>query len=272
MLQRAIIQTSTPMVLDIDSVNPDDILILTGISGLSRAGATLFTGEFAGEGSYYQGRRAKQRTPVFNFKINPDYRNDIQASDVREMLYRMFMEPTATSDAVQVLLEDDKRPDRYMHCYTEDIDATHFDKEMKAMVSTICTDAYLRSVDEVVKTNAAGWYTVPVNYEGSADTGFELTAKILVQNDQITIENNGIAMHLAGPFGFFMVNDIVTIGTQQGNLYVRKNGIDVMAILQGSVWLKLAEANNTLRIFGDAVGDGMAVITEVRYRAAWWGV
>lgn len=200
MLTRAIIQTSTPMILDIENVNPDDILILTSISGLSQAGAELFTGDFAGEGGYYQGRRAKKRTPVFNFKLNPNYKEDIEVSDIREMLYRMFMEPTATSDAVQILLEDDRKPDRYIRVYTEDTEASHFEKEMTAMVSTVCTDAYLRSAEETVGTNLLGWLSVPLTYEGSADTGLELVVKVMVHNTQIVIENNDQRMTLNGTF------------------------------------------------------------------------
>lgn len=270
MLTRAIIQTSTPMTLDIEDVNPDDILILTGISGLSRAGADLFIGEFAGEGGYYQGRRSKKRTPVFNFKINPDYANDIEASDVREMLYRMFMEPSATSDAVQVLLVDDRKPDRYIRVYTEDIEASHFDKEMTAMVSTVCTDAYLRSAEETTAVNLSGWLSVPLTYEGTADTGFDIVIKIMVSNNGIVVENNGETMTLTHDF---VVGDTVTIGTQQGDRYVRNNGTDIMASLAaGSKWLKLAEASNTLRVYGDAPGDGQAVVIGYTYRAAWWGV
>jgi hypothetical protein len=270
MLTRAIIQTSTPMTLDIENVNPDDILILTSISGLSQAGAELFTGDFAGEGGYYQGRRAKKRTPVFNFKINPDYANDIEASDVREILYRMFMEPLATSDAVQVLLVDDRKPDRYIRVYTEDIEASHFEKEMTAMVSTVCTDAYLRSAEETVGSNPSGWLLVPLTYEGTADTGFAVTAEVLISTPQIVIENNGSTMTLDHDF---VIGDIITVGTQQGDRYVRKNGADIMAsLVSGSTWLKLAESANTLRIFGSSQGDGRAVVTEYRYRAAWWGL
>src|SRR5690606_37209960 len=122
---------------------------------------------------------AEPLNPVFNFKINPDYANDVAVSDVREMLYRMFMEPTATSDAVQILLKDDRKPDRYFKGYTEAIESDIFVKEMTAQVSMLTTDPYLRSAVETTDSNAGGWFELPLTYEGSADTGLEMTFAIL---------------------------------------------------------------------------------------------
>lgn len=271
MLTKAIVQSSTPMVLDIESADPDEILICTSISGLSRAGATLFTGEFAREGGYYQGRRAKVRTPVFNFKINPDYANDVEVSDVREMLYRQFMDPHADSDAVQVTLEDDRKPDRYFIGYTEDIEADLFEKEIRASVSMYCTDAYLRSTEEVSGSHPMGWFVSPISYEGSADTGLEMEFKILAYTNQLTIVNNGETMILDGDFN---TNDVVSINTVEGSRMIQLNGDDVMVRLRAGAddWIQLKQAANALNMYGVTPGDGKAVLTSYSYRAAWWGI
>jgi hypothetical protein len=270
MLTQAIVQSSTPMVLDIESVDPDEILICTSISGLSRAGATLFTGEFARAGGYYQGRRPKARNPVMNFKLNPDYVNDIEVSDVREMLYRQFMDPHADSDAVQVTLIDDRKPDRYFIGYTEDIEADMFEKEIKASVSMFCTDPFLRSAAETTESNVGGWFTYPIAYEGSADTGLEMDFKILGSTNQLTIVNNAEEMILDGAF---VAGDVVSINTSEGSRKVQLNDEDVMVRLRsGSDWIQLKQASNTLTMYGSALGDGKVAMTSQKYRAAWWGV
>jgi hypothetical protein len=257
------------MTLDIENVDPDEILILTSISGLSQAGATLFTGEFASEGGYYQGRRAKQRFPVLNFKINPDYANDVTASEIRDMLYRIFMEPSATSDMVQVGLFDDKFPELYFIGITEDIEADQFAQELKASVSMSCTDPYLRSAVETQGANSSGWLSLPVIYEGSADTGFQVLLKVLSNTSEINLENNGQVMRLLGNF---LAGDFVSINTQPQQRQIQHNFVDSMAALQGSNWLKLGEKTNLLKAYGTVAGDGKAVIIDYRYRAAWWGI
>lgn len=269
MLNKVIVQTSTPVEFNITDVDPDEILILKSISGLTQAGATLYTGEFVDEGGYYQGRRAKERFPVLNFKVNPDFKNDVDASDIRNLLYRMFMEPQATSDQVQVALFDSKMPELYFQGYTEDIDATLFDKELSATVSMKCTDPYLRSAVETFRTSGGGWLTVPITYDGSADTGFEVEILVQSSTSQLVLENNGVQMILARPF---LAGDSVSINTNRGERHIRHNSVDVMAALQGPNWLKLNQASNVLRVFGTSPGDAKAVALSCRYRSAWWGI
>jgi len=270
MLTKAIVQTSSPVEFNIESVDPDEILILTSISGLSKAGAALYTGEFTGEGGYYQGRRANPRNPVMNFKINPNYKEDIEASDVREMLYRQFMEPREDSDGVQVLLVDDRKPDRYFIGYCEDIDADIFEKEIRAVVSMVTTDPYLRSAAETVKENANGWYSTKVNYDGSADTSVEITLKVLAMCNQIVLKNNDQTLTLDG---LFQPGDAVVINTSARDRSVKRNGADVMVRWRaGSKWIQLKQSNNAFVSYGDAPGDGKVVMTKFKYRSAWWGV
>lgn len=271
MLQSVVLETANPMILEIGEADPDELLILTSISGLSPADVTLFTGDFARDGGYYQGRRSGRRNPVFNFKINPDYANDIDASDARAILYRQFYEPQPDSDAVQVRLVDDRNPDRYMFCYTEKMPADIFVQKPTAQVSTICVDPYLKSVVETTASNPGGWLTVPLTYDGTADTGIQVTIKVVTATDQVILENNGVLMTLLKP-SLFAIDDIITIDTVQGQRYIRLNGVDVMALLDGSDWVYLTQASNSLKVYGAIPGDGRAVVTEYTYRSAWWGM
>jgi hypothetical protein len=232
----------------------------------------LFTGEFARSGGYYQGRRVSIRNPVFNFKINPDYENDIDASDARDILYRQFLEPLPDSDGVQVRLVDDRRPDRYLICYTEKFPAEIFVKNPTAQISTLCVDAFLKSVALTTASNASGWLTLPLTYEGSADTGMQITIRVVGATDQVVLQNNSIYNRMILE-GSFVAGDIIEINTVIGERSIKLNGVDNMASLaSGSIWTYLTQATNVLKAFGQTTSDGLAVITEYSYRAEWWGV
>lgn len=278
MLTKVIAQTSTPVEFNVTNVDPNEILILKSISGLTQAGATLYTGEFAGEGGYYQGRRAKQRFPVLNFKINPNYKEDIDAEDIRDILYRTFMEPQANADGVQVGVFTTKKPELYFVGYTEDIDVPLFERELTASVSMSCTDPYLRSAEEKLVESDGGWLSNPIVYDGTADTGFEVYIKIMIDTPELTLENNGVQMRLVENF---IAGQTVRISTAQGSRAIQvgyrdSNGVfsgtDIMAALQGPNWLKLTSLTNVLSVFGQTPGDGKALLTLYRYRSAWWGI
>lgn len=270
MLTQVVIQSSSPTTLKVEDVDPDEILILKNITGLSAKGLTLFTGDFARDGGYYQGRRAGKRNPVFTFKLNPNYATNIEVSDIRELLYKMFLQPQVGSDAVQVLLKDDRKPDRYFIGYTEDIDTDMWIKEQSAMVSMICTDPYLRSATAITASDATGWISVPLTYDGSAATGLVLQLKVTTANSQVTVDLNGDKMILTGTFA---LNDIIDISTVQGNRYIRKNGVDIMASLTAaSKWLSLSAVANTLQVYSTVVSDAKVKALSYSYRSAWWGI
>lgn len=270
MLQQVVLETANPMTLEIGNASPDEILILTSISGLSPADVTLFTGEFARSGGYYQGRRVAMRNPVFNFKLNEDFANDIDISDVRDILYRQFYEPQAEGDGVQIRLVDNKRPDRYMICYTEKFPTEIFEQSPKASISTICVEPYFQSVVETVGSSPGGWLSLPLIYDGSADTGIQLTLSIKASTTDVWVLNNlNQSMHLEGDF---VNGDVIAINTKLGFRSIKLNGADIMAALTAdSNWIYLTQASNLLKAYGQDPSDGIATITEYRYRSEWWG-
>lgn len=271
MLKQVILQSSTPMTLNIDNADPAEILILTGISGLSPADLTLFTGDFARDGGYYQGRRVTKRNPVFTFKLNEDYKNGISISDVREILYKMFLEPQAQTDGLQVTVKDDKKPDRYFICYTEKFDSALFSKDTTAQISTICVDPYLRSTQETVYS-VPGLVSTSFDYDGSADSGFETTMKVTSVTNTVVLNLNGVEMRLVNSSNF-SVNDIVVINTNGGQRRITVNGVDSMGLLTAaSKWLTITRPDNVISCSGGVVGDGKVNIIQYKYRSAWWGV
>jgi hypothetical protein len=261
MLQQVVLQTTVPMTLDIDAVDPDELIVIKSISGLDPADVTLFTGDFARDGGYYQGRRSGRRNPVFNLKLNPDYANDIEVSDIREMLYTMFFEPTPGQDGLQVVLKDDRKPDRYFIGFTEKLPSDIFSRDTTAQVSMLCVDPFLKSVEEV-SVDDAGLVSFNIDYEGSARTGLELT---MTANgaDVITIDINGVEMELNASFN---ASDVIYLNTVIGSRAIRQNGSDIMAsLVSGPQWLQLEKGSNAVVVSG-------AAVTNYTYRAAWWGI
>ena len=260
------------MTLKVEDADPDEILILTSISGLSAAELTLFTGEYARDGGYYQGRRITKRNTVFTFRLNPDYVTDVAVSDIRELLYQQFLEPTVNGDGVQVLLIDDRKPDRYIIGYTEAMPADIFSKDTTVQVSMLCVDPLLKSAEVTSETYEIGWVSVPVTYDGSADTGLEMQITVVSATPQVTVENNGVMMTLVHPTGF-VAGDLIYINTVRGSRAIQHNGTDIMALLTGpSRWITLTSRANTLQVYGTAPLDGKAVVTSYSFRSAWWGI
>lgn len=277
MLTSIIVGTTSPTEFKIEDADPNEILIVKSITGLTGPDVTLFTGDYAGDGGYYQGRRAGAMHPTITFKMNPDYANDIEVSDIRKMLYKMFREPAATSDGVQVVLKDDRDPDRYFIAYTDKIDTEPFSQTQTAQVSMVSVYPYLLSVTPVDVVNAGGFSSVPITYDGTADVGFYVKTKIVTAVNTVTIDLNGVTMQIVNPTGNFAVNDIIEVSTVMGSRYIRKttSGVttDIMAMLTStSTWLQLNTASETLKVYGTAVADGKAVGTEYKYNSTWWGI
>lgn len=270
MLETVVVQSANPLTLHVEGATPNEMFTVKNISGLTSAKVGLFTGDYAGEGSYYQGRRGEKLTPVITLKLNPDYANNVEVSDLRETLYRTFYEPQPGSDGVKVLLQDDRKPDRYFVGYTEDVNTDQFSQSRDVAISMVCMEAYLFSDAITSGADAVGWASLPVAYNGSAKSGIEATLKVNTATSVLTFDINGNKMILNRAFA---VGNIVTINTRKGERYIRVGGVDIMASLDPtSKWVQLDRPANTVKAYGGASGDGKVVMTAYNFREMWWGI
>lgn len=277
MLDQVVLQTVVAKTFDITAVDPNEILIVKSISGLSAPKVTLFTGSYAGDGGYYQGRRVEQRNPVFTFKINPDYENDIEVTEIRRMLYRWFLNtgPLA-GDGLKVTLKDSKLPDIYFIGNTEDINTDMWTKEQTAQVSMLAVDPFLRS-EELYHWNGAGSNSLAFEYEGDAPTGLDIQVRVAVATPQVHLRLTQGAivqnLTLVNPSGNFAAGSVVYVNTSVLSRSIMYGGADVMTMLAyGSDWLSLEEGFYVLESYGTAYLDNKALLQQVEYRGAWWGV
>lgn len=270
MLETVVVESSTPLTLRITDVDPNEILVLKSISGLTSPKAGLFTGDYASEGSYYQGRRGEKLNPVLTLKLNPDYMNNVSVSYLRERLYRSFFEPQHDSDGVKIRLVDDELPDRYFVGFTEDINTDQFSKDTSVQISMRTMNAYLLSYDAISGSDANGWVSLPLVYDGSYRAGLEATIKVVTATNVLTLDLNGEKMILNRAF---TAGQIVTINTRKGERAIKVNGVDIMASLSSaSEWLQFDRQTNLLKSYGTVSGDGKAVITSYNFRSQWWGI
>lgn len=266
MLDQVVLMTSTPRTLTITDADPDDVLIVKSISGLIAPKLSLFTGSYAGNGGYYQGRRVEQRNPVFNFKLNPDYAGDISVSAIRRELYRMFY-----VENLQVILKTDDMPDLYFVGNTEDIQSDMWEKNQTAQVSMLAVDPFLKTVTATSWTGSTNSFNV--EYDGDVETGLVLTVAVKV-NTKLHLMINGVVMELQHPTGAFVIGDVVTIDTNEGSRSLKLNGVDRMEMLVTDVWPVLKFGSNAVSVYGDTIFSPGAnsLITSYAYRARWWGI
>lgn len=284
MLTQIDVDCDNPFYMSVLGANPRDSLIIESVTGLGPPDISLFVGDYARDGGVYTGRRVSTRNPVFTIGINPNFGNGETAAGLREMLYRAFVDPSAGGlepDKVVLILHDDVKPDRWIGGYTEKFETEPFSKDLSVNISMICPDPYIRDVAETVVDAAAsgvnGWQTVPFDYQGTAETGFEAVINITATTQLLTLDNNGNKMVLA--YSSFHPGDTVYINTNRGerNITLTQAGssqaLDVVYTLsQDSDWLELHSQHNSLQVYGGSETDIVASITNLKYTQRYWGV
>lgn len=302
MLSRVVVQSENPLYLELENARPDDSIIVDKIDGLDPPDIDLFLGDYARDGGYYNGRRVAKRNPVFYLTINPKHSENETVSDIRERLYRAFIDPRAAGDDVRIDLFDDVKPPRYISGYSEKIESPIFAKETELTVSMVCPNPYIYNVDEtIVNSNGP---TVPFEYAGSAETGFEILGQFTGATNIMNLTKsvfgsvfNSQALSLTYPPGF-LSGDVIYINTRRGERAVRmyrgatitnlnaptmtdviSDGTEynlLYALSPTSEWLDLhrppatsTNPNSQLRL--QAVTANLN-IKQIRSRGAWWGI
>lgn len=266
---------ATPREFTIGGVDPDDTIILKSISGLTPSDATLFTGDYAGNGGYYQGRRFGGRNVVFNFKLNPDYSvGGRSVSSLRQELYSMFIEPTYYQDYLQVFLYDDEEDPRTVNVYYDKYQGDIFSQDTSVQISTQCVDPYIIGQFIQYFAPSGGVLSVPVQHNGTAPTGLQVNVVANVTTTQFSVDFWGKKMTYVGDV---QAGDIFTIITEDGNQAItRYRAPNIVSVLGGltadSQWLTVNKGLGTLRAYGPAVGDGKMAITGYHFTEKWLGV
>lgn len=262
------------LALPIAGLSPKDSLLLRMVTGLNPPDVDLFIGDYARDGGYFQGRRVGLRNVVVTIDLNPNPALGETVSGLRELIYKLFLDPRVNADFIQFILREDDGRSRYVVGYVEKIESDLFSAERQVQISMLCPDPYIRDLIETVLSNPSGWITVPFSYAGTAETGFRTVIAVNSNTGTLTLENNARTMVLTYAF---LAGDVVTINTVRGARTITLTRASVTTSIAAylsplSRWLDLHSQANTMTVYGATTSVRPAAITELKYTAAYWGV
>jgi hypothetical protein len=275
-------------------------LLVRKVTGLNPPDVDLFIGDYARDGGTYQGRRVGSRNVVMTLDLNPNPALGETVSSLRELLYKTFIDPLINADYIELLLHDEAGNIRNLAGYTEKFETEIFDIETMAQISMICPDPYIRDLNETVLNNpSSAWVSVPFNYVGTAETGFEAEINVSNATSSLNLKNNGQAMLITASL---VSGDVVYINTNRGYRDIRKATLTAVNAMKAaypyenlsriwtrlvnagsttplianlnpvSRWLELHSQTNTMNVHGAGPEDLVAGVKNLVYRASYWGV
>lgn len=268
-------------------VSPKDSILVRKVDGLGPPDINLFIGDYSRDGGIYQGRRVGSRFPVFTMELNPNPALGETVASLREDLYKAFVDPLVDADYVKIGLHFDDGRLLYLIGYTEKFETDIFSTETLAQISMICPDPYIRDDTPTVLTHPTGWTTIPFEYNGTAETGFEVSIHVNTATPRLILDNNsttddpGSSNYYRGRMILdypFSVGDVVTINTIRGarRIWLTPTSGPVVSIISAltplSRWIELHSQSNTVRIYGATPADLPASIRSISYLQAWWGI
>lgn len=262
------------LALPILGVTPKESLLIRKITGLNPPDANLFIGDYARDGGLYQGRRVGKRNVVITIDLNPNPALGQTVKGLRELLYRILMDPLVDADHTQFVFHDDDAPTTYLYGYAESLESELFGEETMIQASIICPEPYIKDLSETVHLHETGWITVPFEYEGTAETGFELEIHFTNNSNTLTLANNGRSMIISYPF---LSGDVVKLNTNRGerSVFLERGGVDLPLIAHlstSSRWLEIHSQRNSMTVYGATTSSRPAVIKSLVYRANYWGI
>jgi hypothetical protein len=288
------------LALPILGVTPNDSLLLREVTGLNPPTVDLFIGDYARDGGFYGGRRVGQRNVVLTIDLNPNPALGETVQGLRELLYKIFIDPQVDADHVELVLHDEADNTRNLFGYTETFETELFGSETVAQISIICPDPYIRDLASTELLNSSGtWLSLPYTYPGSAETGFEVEIFMSTTSGTLTLENNGKLMVFTHSF---VATDAIYISTNRGFRRAWRASQTALAdtraswpdlttteiwqkladggyttslmpnLLLTSPWIELHSPENTMKVYGSLVSESVAGIKRLEYRPTYWGV
>ena len=286
MLTAVGIQGEVEMIIPILGIGPRESILIRKITGLSPADINLFVGDYSRDGGFYQGRRVGKRNPVITLDLNPNPALGETVSGLRELLYRVFLNPMIDKDYVQLNLYDDLGRILTTRMYAEKFEGELFDVDTTLQISTIAPDPYLYESTPIVLDTPGAWTNFVFPYTGTAETGLKMTIDITASCTNLTVNLNDRIFQIAGYS--FIPGDVVSINSVRGQSSLTvKHTSDVVESLLGrltsaSEWPELHSRFNTgpvdsenqsISVYESLPSDPVvATIRDITFTQAYWGI
>lgn len=283
MLTQILVDSADPFTLHIANATPKDSFLVRKITGLNPPDVNLFLGDFNRDGGIYQGRRVGMRNVVMTLDLNPNPILGETISSLREKLYKAFLDPLSDADYLKIVFYDDALRVRYLVGFAEKIETEIFDAETSVQISLICPDPFIRDNDVtsyVDTVNGGPWSSLSFDYNGTAGTGFYAKVTMTNNSDILTLDNNGVKMVIdtTASATHLNVGQKVYFTTIRGSRDIRiQTGTNpstplVASLTYASPWIELSAQANELKVYGATSVDQVALINELTFTPAYWGV
>lgn len=275
MLTKVRVDSASAIDLNIKNATTKDSLLIRKITGLNPAEVSTFIGEYAADGGTYQGRRVQKRNVVLTIDINPNQALGETVDGLRTKLYKQFYDPSIDSDAVKLKLYDSSDLVRYVIGYTDKTETDPFDQENTCQISMVCPDPYIRNDELTTYADISAYAVLPITYNGTAETGFYMSVKIMAYTPKLIVELDNKLMTLERDF---YPGDIVDIDTNRGEKSITLTSplTGTSSILssfsESSVWHFLHNKSSVISVYGTSQSDLIGGITTLQFREAYWGI
>lgn len=272
-------ESADSIVFKIKGATPKDRYILREVTGLTPPEKNLFISDLARDGAVYQGRRVGTRNVVFTFDLNPNPSLGETVTQLRDKVQKLVMGGVGSSGAethIRILLEYENKPPRYTDGWLETFEAGLFTEENLVQLSILCPDPYLHG-SEVVISKDPGYITMPLNYVGTADTGFEALIQIETNSASklsLAVDEQTMEFDFQGPLQKNSLIEInTTVGEQSTKITTSAGVFNLLPVLNPrSRWLRIGPHTSTTSVFGENPGNFVASIKQFTYKPSYWGL
>jgi hypothetical protein len=269
--------TSPPLALNSSGTPETDLIQIRNVDGLGPVAGVIGTSKYGSlDGETLIGSSVGKRNIVITVGFNPDW--SIQTPEtLRAILYRYFM----PKNKVKLRFSSSNLPRVEIEGIVETVEPSIFSADPELQISIICPQPYFSAVDATVlsdyTTTIGDGSAIPINYTGTAPTGYTLTlekgngadynGRLLVVNNQPYQPNETIEMSnitLAAAY-------VVVLNTNPGSkAYQRvQAGLAPQNLLgyitAQSVWSILRPGQNNFRVQAQTPGNFWTMRYNTKY-------
>lgn len=159
--------------IDLPVVNakPSDIYILKGAVGLGPPEVDVSIANTLNAGGFFQGRRPQPREIVLHIGLNPNYKTNQSAADLRTQLYGLLTPGNYTS--IKIEIYNDTTSLMYVNGYVKKLEIAPFSKTPEVQVTFACMEQYFLAPTALYVD--PGSKTAPlIKNIGTAEAGFHM--------------------------------------------------------------------------------------------------
>lgn len=253
MLTKLEVRNAAGTLLTLPLQDVSDGYSLKDVTGLDPVKATIVSSSYAGiDGTQYQSSRRDARNLVLKIGFTPDWVSNTPKT-LRTNLYQWFM----TKQYVELRFYEDDGLVVSIVGRVETNASPRFTSDPDATISILCfLPDFIGMTNELVSSNSVPDTTESsINYVGTSETGFLLTANVNRTISGFSLYQRGIdGVQNELDFAYSMLaGDVIQISTVPGNKYANliRAGVTTSAlwgVSPYSPWLTLTPGMNQMRL------------------------